>query len=270
MTDWAPQSERLLELANLPATSLDRQVMQTQVSLTSGVEREYWLSYLAETDRLYEELARVQPPQGLAERLLRLPDGKEAPLPWHKRPVPMDWKAVAAILILAVGLVFYLNFNSGPKRPAPIPVLDESIGTPIAEEAIQFHQFNPTMEVASADARQVTDVLAAHQFSFPVMVLQPYDNKIKLVGGGVCDLGGTHAVYTRYNDGKFTYTVFEFDGSKIGIPASFQRTVETPPVFAKNGDHYRVVLWPGQEGKCTWALVLESDAARDQFSQMAY
>jgi hypothetical protein len=270
MTDWAPQSEHLLELANLPANAMDRQVMQTQVRLSSGVERDYWLSYLAETDRLYEELARVQPPQGLQDRLLRLPGGAQAPLPWHRRPITLDWKAVAAILVLGVGLLSYLYFNSGPRRPVMPEPLAEAMAGPIATQAVEFHQFNPALEVVSNDPTKVQTELSGHQFSFPVMVLQPYSPKISLLGGGTCDLDGTQAVYTRYSDSKFTYTVFEFDGSRVGVPANFQRTVESPPGVPQNSQHYRVVIWPGPAGKCTWALVLESDAASDQFSQATY
>jgi hypothetical protein len=270
MTEWYPD-EQIRELATLPPASPARKSMETRLAAASAVERRYWLSFLAQTDWLYASMADVQVPAALQDRLLAIADA--APPAGWARPtvyrVAANWKWLAACLLLALSLRNYLSWETASRLPRDIP-LNSSLAATITRQAVQFDETSPPLEVAAADPAKVQAALAAHAFSFPVMVLHP-QGSASLLGGGACDLGGTPAAFTRWRDGAgLTYTVFQFDGTTLGIPAVFRTTAQSPTDLWHGDAHYRVVIWSGKVGKCTWALVMDSDQATDMFSNSTY
>jgi hypothetical protein len=266
MSEWDPQSQLLHELANRAPDDPLRQAFESQLHLSSSIEREHWQALLKETDQFHSELSRVPIPAGLEQKLLGVPDEKAARRPWWD--IQLDWRAAAAILLITVMIGGYLLLPSHP-RPKLTPVLAESVAVRITDEAVQYHQSQMPLEVASNDAKEVETALGSHNLGFPVMVLQPRAD-LDLRGGGVCDFGGTPAAFTRWQGNGLTYTVYQFDGKKLGAPPKFLTKLESPKELWVGDNHYRVVIWPGSGGACTWALVMENEKAIDAFSQAVY
>jgi hypothetical protein len=268
MTEWYPD-EQIRELATLPRSAPQRQALEIRLRLADVVEREYWLSFLTQTDQLYSALSNAAIPAGLEARLLGIADTPASISSRHSvvYRVAANWKWIAAVLLLGLALRNYLTWE--PRLPREIPLKD-AIAATISRDAIQVGQSGQSLEVSDNDPAKVQAALDAHHFAFPVMVLHP-QGTASLLGGGTCDIQGTPAAYTRWrdNDGSM-YTVFQFDGSHLGAPDDFKTTTQTPTNLWHGDSHYRVVIWSGKVGKCTWALVMDNDRATDMFSSSVY
>jgi hypothetical protein len=210
-------------------------------------------------------------PAGLEGRLL----GIAGAIPAHGRARPVvyriaaNWKWIAACLLLALALRNYMTWEVSSRLPRDIP-LTSNIAATISRQTVQFDQSGAPLAITAGDPAKVQAALAAHGFAFPVMVLHP-QGSATLVGGGACDLHGTPAAFTRWQDTSgLTYTVFQFDGTTLGVPAEFKTTTDSPTNLWHGDAHYRVVIWSGKVGKCTWALVMDSDRATDMFSNSYY
>jgi hypothetical protein len=267
MTQWYPDEE-IRELATLPRTAPARQALESRLRLADFVEREYWLTFLDQTDWLYAKLAAVEMPAALEGRLLRIAASPPVAARKHKtlHRFAANWKWIAACLLIGLALRNYLNWE--PRLPREIPLKD-AIAQSISRQAVQFDQGPLPLAVLGNDPARVQAALEAHGFPFPVMVLHP--PQASLLGGGACTLQGTPAAFTRWQDGAGqTYTVFQFDGTSMGVPGDFKTTTEQPRDLWHGDAHYRVVIWSGKVGKCTWALVMDSDRATDIFSNCVY
>lgn len=260
----APLTSQLLqELAHLPPADPRRAELHAQIQLMPPEDRDYWLQILQETDLLYAQATRPTVPPGLQEKLLALPD--QPPAPWWKEAgnVQLGWKSLAACALIGIGIITYLFWPPPPPGPRE---LSQSVAWPISRLAVSRQEAQPPLEVAGGDAGQVQTALSARGFSFPVMVLQPRV-PLTLLGGGVCDFGPAPAVFTRWAGNGLTYTLYQFDGRKLGVPDRFLRTTEVPTQLWHDDLRYRVVIWPGRGAPCAWALVMQNDAAIDAFSQ---
>jgi hypothetical protein len=283
MTDWYPDEE-LRELANLPRGAAARQEMEARLAAIEPVEREYWLGYLHLTDRLYADLARVEIPAGFEERLLRVADEAPAATRWpaaqrretmRSRPPAgrwLNWRWAAAFVLIALaGRNVWVWYSSLPAEPKPLAAEVAAVITDQAVDSLESHR---ELDVSGGDAGAVRDALAARGLPFAPMILHPRQHA-DLLGGGVVDFHGTPAAYTRWQADGMTYTVYQFDGTKLGVPAVFAVADRTPKEKWHDAEHYRVVIWPGKEipgkaGSCTWAEVSESDGAQDLFGGLTY
>jgi len=268
MSEFDPKSPELHELASLPSGDPRRRGFEENLSAATPEELRFWQSVLRETDRIHSGLQNIELPPELQKRLMELPESVNGAARW-KNSQKMRWSfprlavPVAALLLLAVGGYFYLF--SAPR----IATLTDSFAESIADQAVQFHEQNTPVQVAGTNIQTVQTELNQNKVPFPVVVLQP-TGKLDLVGGGVCNISGTPAVYTRWKTGGQSDTLYQFDGRKIGVPALFYRRMEVPTSLWHGSHHYRVVIWPGDSGACTWALVLETESAKDMFSRAVY
>jgi hypothetical protein len=260
MNNPSPQSQRLWELVCLPPQDPRRAAVLAEIEAMDREERDYWLNMLRESDEFHLQIRAVQMPAGLEARLLNLPD---APIPLRLPPRTLlknVWfqrlAAAAAILII---LAVYLYW---PASTRPAQLLDDQIAVLIARQAAEN---NPPLNITSNNADQVKTALSAQRLPFPVMILQP-KTPLDLRGGGVCDFHGTPAVFTRWQGDGRTYTLYQFNGKPLGVPGSFLKTTEIPKEFWHDDYHPRVVIFAGSGGLCTWALVMDSDTAKDVFS----
>jgi hypothetical protein len=268
MSEGFAQSQQNSELAQLPATDPRRQAFEASLAKMEPAERQYWQAMLQETDRLYAQMADVAVPRDLEQRLRAI--AEENPrASWWRQALQMRlngptaaFAALAAVVVVAV--TGYLLWQPVPPLPPMARELDDQLARTVAARAINADGAAP-LQVASSDAGAVAAALKAHSYTFPVVMLTPRA-PLELRGGGECDLGGTPAVFTRWQGGGAHYTLFEFDGKALGMPANFFRNTQAPKDLWHDDSHYRVVLWPGANAACTWALVMDTDAATDLFS----
>jgi hypothetical protein len=268
MTEWYPD-EQLRELATLPRAAAARRSMESRLQAVEAVERQYWVEYLSLTDRLYAELAKVAVPAGLEQQLLRICESEASPV-LQQATKKTDWRWIAALVVIgmAVAARVYVLLAPPPPRPVqlPPPALDPQVAELISNEAVEAQ---PSFEVSISDSDKLKAALAARGLPFDVMVLHP-SGPAQLESGGVCDFHGTPAVFTRWQGKGANYTVYQFDGTPLGVPTRFQTTTQTPTALWHGDAHYHVVIWPSHVGKCTWASVVDKDGAEDWFSGVYY
>ncbi|MGA2233507.1 MAG: hypothetical protein ABSH22_21590 [Tepidisphaeraceae bacterium] len=269
MSDKDAQFQRLMELAHLPPADSRRKALEREIELMDSQGQQFWRELLGENDRIFTQMGDIPMPPDLEERLLRLPDSPLAIDPWWKQALarPVIWKAAAACAILAAGVVaaiYLYNWGTSAGTLGGPQALPDSLAMTISQEAIAYHESSSAPEVAGPDAARIEAALKGHDLTFPVMMLEPRDPLV-LQGGGVCTIDGIPAAYTRWQASDLHYTLYQFDGARIGVPASFHDTTESPLALWHDNFHPRVVIWPGPEGKCTWALVMDSDSARNEF-----
>lgn len=266
MSYFDPESEELKELASLPAGDARRRQFEENLAMAEPNELLHWQGVLHETDRLHSTLPKVDLPPGLEDRLLKIPDARRGFAPWGQIN-QWSWQnwlsGIAAILLLSLGAFYYMN--AAPR----ISTLPDSFAESIADQAVQVHEMPSPLDVASNDIATVQTAMNQGKVPFPVVVLKPTGN-LDLIGGGVCSISGTPAVFTRWKSGAQSDTLYQFEGKQIGVPAMFYRRLEVPTSLWHDTHHYRVVIWPGDSGKCTWALVLETENSKDFFSTAVY
>jgi len=267
MSNWDPENPDLAELANLPRGDSRRQAFEDDLANADASQQEYWRTIMRETDHLSAEFSRLDVPPNLQARLMQIAAPPVAPKRAGWMNIQISWKhllggAVAAAILAGAYFLF-------EPKPARMVALDDSFADEIGTQAVQTHESQTPLQITNTDPHVVETALTQDKMPFPVAVLQP-NFHLDLVGGGTCDMAGTPAVYTRWRKDGDNYTLLEFDGRRIGIPAEFYRRIDVPQKLWHDTHHYRVVLWPGNSGECTWALVLESDNAKDAFSQAAY
>jgi hypothetical protein len=83
---------------------------------------------------------------------------------------------------------------------------------------------------------------------------------LNLRGGGVFNYQSSPVVFTRWAGNGVNYTLYQFDPHSLGVPPLFAKMIDTV------ASAQRVVLWPGANGACTWALVLENAKAANPFN----
>ena len=264
MNNGNGESAHLSELANLPQSNPARAELEGQISLMSSTRQDRWRNILRETDALYFELAQVQIPAELQERLLMVPDRRAAKRDAFERFLaePLGWKHLAACALIAIGIFAYVFWPRGVPRQ--LQLLDPGLANKIATLAIQHRQAQASLEISSDNAGKVQAALAVHKLPITVAIEAPRAYFV-LRGGGACDFGPTRAVYTSWQANSTTYTLFQFNGKDLGVPPLFLTTVATPNASSPGKVQYHVVIWPAGPGEGTWALLLENDAAMAGF-----
>ncbi len=260
-----------VELAGLPADDPRRRAFTEQLGGLSPEQRRLWNDEFVLTDRLRQELSDVEVPAALHNRLLAIPQSPQTSKDAHAdkparaqrrfRGVPL-YAAIAAALVIIAGLVTYYQMANRP--PEGLPYLDAGVSKKIAALAVE-HNAAPVV-IASSDPEVVKKSLETAGLDVPVIMLTPTAGST-LAGGGTCDFGGTKAAFTQWKNGESSYTLYQFDGTKLGVPALFYAAILKPTELWHDALHYRVAVFPGAEGKCCWALVMNTDDAKNIFSQ---
>lgn len=251
----------------LPPDSPARKSFEAQLQGADPQQRQFWRDMMNETDRLRGQIADVQMPASLAAKLRQIPESSPPSAWWELIAArQFGWKTMITAAAITVAVASYFFWPVEPSRPT---VLNDDLALAISKDAVDNHEAQLPLAVSSADAAVVQAQLQSRAGAFPVAVLQPRA-KLNLEGGGICDFHGTPAVFTRWQGDGVEYTVYQFDGKKLGVPSQFVRTLEVNKSLWHDAHHDSVVLWPGSEGKCTWALVLETESAKDDFSSGYY
>lgn len=253
-----------MESACLPEGDPVRRALTAKLPEMDPAARARWRAELALTDRLRDALNQAEPPMSdeafqekLLEKLLAIPAAREGRLPGR-----IIWRIAAAVVIVAA-ILGGIGYWQHVAAPPPLAALDAHVAQTLAAAAIKNHE-SAALEISSADPARVQKALAAHGMDFPVLMLEP-SRSVALDGGGTCTIGNAQAVFTRWTGNGARYTLFEFNAADAGAPGAFLTDLESPRDLWQGNLHYRVLLWPGDGGKCCWALVMEDEHASNPF-----
>jgi hypothetical protein len=265
MIEELDQFDRFYPLAQLPADAPARRQLEAELAMLEPSLRAQWDSILQETDQLRAAVAHGALPPALQLSLANIPLSHPPlpPLPWWKNVLkqPVGWMHLTTCALVAVALLAWINWPASP--PAPPQPLDDQTAQCIATFALANHA-HPALLVASDDPAKVQQVLASQSTGLDPAMPEP-TQKMLLLGGGATHLGGANVLFTRWQLGPTTYTLYELDGKPLGLPPSFAETVATPHASGAATNSYRVMIWPAAGGADIWALVLESDSAPNYF-----
>lgn len=238
------------EAASLPPDDPKRQEMQAEVSRLGPWAEAEWLALLEEGERWRLELSRVDVPEGLEERLLRIPSEAHAhPFAGIVRSGRMAWIGLAAAVLLAVG-AWSLFGKDGPE-PRPLP-LDS-----LALLAMNDHLDSHTLDVASADPKAVESGLH-DRIPFPIR-WPDLGSEIKLEGGRRCTLGSHPVCFTTWRKDGVRFTLLQIRRTDFALPKDLAPVAVTPKGAAAGKRPLEVLIWT--EGEVGWALVADDPAA---------
>jgi hypothetical protein len=257
MTERSNHSLTWHELSQLPPDDPRRREFEERLAVFPAPERAYWIEMLAESDRNYASLAGTQLEAMVQQKLLDIPDTQPQLSIWQRiGGERLGWAHYAAAIVLVIGIIRFGMWWTQPVYH-DLPQLNQQLADSISQMAVS-HESAP-MQVQSSDPVAVADGLKKQNLPFTPVVLQP-TSPLNLRGGGVFTYQSTPVAFTRWTGNGVNYTLYQFDPQSMGVPPLFAKMINTV-VSAQ-----RVVLWPGANGACTWALVLKNNKATNPFS----
>ncbi len=235
---------RMEEVAALPHEAPQRQAIVRQISQIDGGLEQEWLELVREDERLRLELSRVDPPQDLSQRLLAIPEQSRPRRRWLFLPRSLWVPAVAAVLVVAVGVWAIVTTRSHQHQRT----LDD-----IAALTMASHETQPQLAITTGDWDTVKASVRGDLY-FPVD-RPKLDPSFKLIGGRVVKLAGASMVYTRWQSGGKFYSLYQFCGKEFGLNAPVPRQVIKRRLTPKT--RCKVTVWT--EDHCDYALVADGD-----------
>jgi hypothetical protein len=249
---------RMEEAALFAPEEPARQAMVREISQRGGVLEQEWLALLEENERLRIDLARVNPPAGLQERLLAIPQHDHPRMRWWFRPPLFSQRwigAVAALLAVAFGLIALLG-HWEPRQARAVQT--------VASLAMASHEAHPQLVIASSDWDEIERAID-REFRFEIRRPE-MPPEVQLVGAAVTTLAGSEVLYTRWREPDGTYcSVYQFCALDFGLKRPLPRQVILPGVGDIDGRPFEVIVW--SEGHCDYALVRKAEpreAPQDQ------
>ena len=212
------------EAVALPPDDPMRVEMQGEVARLGAWAEKEWLALLEEGERWRIELRRLDVPEGLEERLLRIPEERLR----GRLPVLSlrAWALVAAAVVL-VGLGVWLAI---PREVAPPP---DPLQT-LAMLAMNDHLDTHTLDVKAEDAATLREGLK-HKIPFEIRV-PDLGGALRLEGGRRCTLGSHAVCFTTWRDASGRFTLLQLRVEDFGLPAVLPllaRVFERKSLFRK-------------------------------------
>lgn len=232
---------RMAEVSLLPHEHPERQALVREISGVDGPLEQEWLDLLREDERMRLELARVNPPPWLEERLLAIP-GQHHP---RAKTWLFRWMgAMAAVLVVGLGVWWAVAAARTHEQSAALE--------DFALLAIAADDGRPALSVTTSDW-QALHVALEGEVPYPLQRPAKLSPGLRLIGGKAMTLAGHKVVYTRCQaDGK-TYSLYQFCAPDFGLRRPLERRAVAPRV-SQSGQS-RVIVW--SEGHCDYALVVE-------------
>lgn len=236
------------EVSSLPADDPQRLEMQAEVSRLGAWAEAEWLALLQEGERWRLELARVDVPEGIEERLLRIPlDTRSARLSLLARVPRAAWISVAAAVLIAVGA--FLLFAKPSPGADPLER--------IAALAVHDHRETHDLDVTAEDPAAVASGLRER---IPFAVQFPdFGGAIRLAGGRRCTIDAHPVCFTTWRGGGARFTLLQFRRADFGLPERLAPTTVVPKESEAGAPPTAVLVWT--EGEFSWALVTDDPQA---------
>lgn len=239
------------EAASLPPDDPQRIEMHAEVAKLGAWAEAEWLALLEEGERWRLELSRVTVPEGLEDRLLRIP--AEAPrgaLHRLRALPPVAWVGIAAAALLAIGAWLFL----GGSEPRSDPL------NTLAILAMNDHLDTHALDVTASDPRDVEAGLRARipfEIRFPKL-----GGELRIEGGRRCTLGSHPVCFTTWRKDAARLTLLQIRRADFGLPKDLAPALVTPRGAAAGSRPLDVLIWT--EGEVGYALVADdSSALRD-------
>lgn len=248
--DHEPWRRAMGEAASLPPDDPQRQEMQSEVSRLGAWAEAEWLALLEEGERWRLELSRVQVPEGLEDRLLRIPaDSRARSLSRVLRGSRFAWIGIAAAVLVAVSAWFLVGRGGPEAKPGPLDSL--------AALAVNDHLESHALEVASANPKEVE---AGLHDRIPFEIRWPdLGSGLELQGGRRCTLGSHPVCFSTWRKDGVRFTLLQIRRSDFNLPKDLAPVAVTPKGPAAEEKTLDVLIWT--EGDVGWALVADDPAA---------
>ncbi|MFH1069013.1 MAG: hypothetical protein V1794_05260 [Candidatus Glassbacteria bacterium] len=240
---------RMLEASFLEPGDPRREEVEQAIAREGGWAGEEWVKLLEENRRLSREVARVELPAGLEERLLAIGARAGRAAAIEKMLGSRAFLRVAAVAVLTVAIGWAANLYL--RRAGPVHEIET-----IAVLALSNHVTNPDVTVITLDPQYLEEHLRA---AVPFEIVMPAVNNLSLIGGRSESLGTHPVVYTRWASGDGRCSLYQFRSSDFNLPEQTGKEVipgsrvNCPVALDKNCD---VVIWT--ESGRGYALVADS------------
>ena len=240
MIDDSKLEQEMGEAAALPPDDPRRRALEQRLAGDATSTDQQWRDLLLENDGFRDNLATVEVPKDLEDRLLAVAGDQSQPQlrSWTR----WSWGlAAAAVLLIVVGVEAVRRYDADARMQT------------IALLAINNHLNHLEdhgVQAESGDKRTLEAALA-EQVGFEVRVPE-LDDRLQLSGGRKCKLG-THVVaFTLWRDGGGEYSLFQFQPDRFGLPATIQPTLvhSTQPAATE----HTCGAWIWTEGSCGYVL----------------
>lgn len=233
---------RMEDVALFPPEDPQRQAVMQEISAIDGSLEQEWLELLQDNERLRLELARVEAPAGLEERLLAIPGQHPHRSFWRFRT--RRWMlAVAALVALVIGASMFALLSSQRSGHA---------AQAFASLVANHHEAQPALSVSTGDWKVVEASFAGN---FPLPIQRPsLDPSLRLEGGRLATLDGQEVLYTRWADGGTNYSLYQFCAKNFGLTHPLEKQSVLPRPSGSD-PRCRVIIW--SEDHCDYALVVD-------------
>ncbi len=244
---------RMGEAAALPHDDPQRVDVVREISRTGGSLEREWLEFVCEDERLRLELARVEPPADLQQRLLAISREARSRPRWFRHA--SRWLYAMAALVL-LGLMTW-GTVSYQSRARVARSRDQ-----VATLTMACHESEPQLSIVTSDWQEIWS--ATHMAVHYPVDRPKLDPSFQLIGGKVVTLGGSKMIYTRWQKAGRTYSLHQLCGKEFGLPRAIARQ-EVRPNSLSN-PRCRVIVWT--ENHCDYALVFAADSEQPTVEQL--
>jgi hypothetical protein len=221
--------------------------MQSDVSNLGPWAEAEWLALLQEGERWRLELTRVELPEGLEERLLRIPSDRRSGAISRMLGIPrLAWAAMAAAVVLAVCAWFVL----GDRESQPTPV--EALARLAVNDHVETHTLDVRGDAEPAVASGLRDRIP-FEIRFP-----DFGGGLAIEGGRLCTLRSHPVCFTTWRRDGVRLTLLQLRRIDFGLPADLSPTVVAPEGTAASRP-LDVLVWT--TGEFGYALVADEPSA---------
>lgn len=245
---------RMGEAAALPHDDPQRLDVVREIGRSRGPLEREWLELVREDERLRLELARVEPPAHLQQRLLAISREARSGQRWFRRASRWLYAAAAALVLAGFMTWGTLAYQS---RARVARSLDQ-----VATLTMACHESEPQLSIVTSDWQ---DIWSATHTAVHYPVDRPMlDPAFQLMGGKVMTLGGSKMIYTRWQKDGRVYSLHQLCGKEFGLPLGIPRQEVRPGSLSKA--RCRVIVWT--ENHCDYALVFAADSEQPTAEQL--
>jgi hypothetical protein len=253
--------QRMSEAAALPAHDPVR-IETSRVVVAAGQEFEHqWLEMIAEDERLRLDLLHVDPPAGMRERLLALPQDTEV-----EQTAQTDrwWmlRAAAVISLLALGSWALFGPYEASTTPLstdpPLAFRINQLGRDTMEHVVMHAHKPDYIQLASNDPAALAKRLD-HKVPFDVQI-PDFGKAFKLLGANICKVKSKDIVCTHWLKDNVRFTLVQFCRVQCDLPEEFPKQIVTrdnEPYRLNQSDH--AIFW--SENGSAYALIVHKTPA---------
>jgi len=207
-----------------------RRVAASADAQRTEVRARLWDAVLAEHRDLEDRLRDVPLPDGLVDRLRRIPSESSRP---RRERRWLRVMSLAAVLAFTIGVGWYFSAGIGDGPDQPIETL--------AMLAALDHSSDPTLTVRTDDLSVLSSTLAKSA-PFEIAIRPPVSGAM-LDGGRLCSFGDRPIVYTRWRTASGGLALYQMEHRTFGIRPGLPPVDINAPKDGSPNSRCRVRVW---------------------------